>query len=400
MRPITYTALATLLILALTGCQTTPQAAQPTTAALPTLTAPASFELPAAYRVEDVSRTDLRREVTVDCQACEPCRLGCWDPSPCRNRYLDVTGSFLPNVGIGGGGGFIFKRTPKADYALELHATWQFLDDETFADDGNPEADDWYQIRAGMKIISTPKARRHLTGRVGAVWIQANGAPNILDRPGDYYGIYGAIGFETDLTPQISVGPELALMLVTGDDEFKVETPVPQLNWHFIYWMGARGDRCLTRVPYGEIYVGAAASLSPGVGGGVEFGQVFARSSLATWSLELMAGGQDTTQDLFFDQDGEYAQIRGGVKAAFQPCSCCGHFTARAGATWLRSTATNDFLTQTGDYVGVYVGAGYEWDIGNRFTTGPELALNAVAREGSSDIDFLPQLHWHFILKL
>lgn len=398
---------AAICALALTACQTSPRASA-TLADAPSIRS--AVEVPVAYRLDaQTAKAPRALEssslLTADacCKAaccCEPCKLDCWDPSCCRNKYVGFSGSLLPNVGIGIGGGFIVKRAPGVQYAVELQGTYQFLDDEDFADDGNPAAGDWYQIRAGMKIISTPKFRRHLTGRFGAVWLRAEGEPNILQDPGDYWGIYGGIGFETDLTPQISVGPELQVMLVTRDDEFDVETPIPQLNWHLIYWMGAKGDRCLKRVPYGELYVGAAATLSPGIGGAFQFGQVFSRSSLATWSVEVMAGGQEVTEDLWFDESsGDFAQIRGGAKAVFQPCSR-GHLTARAGLTWLRSTAMNEFLDSEGDHFGAYVGIGYEFDLGSRFTTGPELTLNGVAEEKTSDVEWIPQLNWHFILKL
>lgn len=329
---------------------------------------------------------------------CEPCDLGCWDPSDCRKTYLDATASFLPNVGVGIGVGHVFHRSGVQDWAFELAGTYQFLDDETFADDGNPEAGDWYQLRFGLKTSSSPRSRRHFTKRVGVVWLDASGEPNLLQEPGSYYGLYGGLGFETDVSPSLTVGPEISLMVVTPDDEFKIENPIPQLNWHVIWWPGGKRG-CTKRLPYGEFYVGAAATLSPSVGAGLQFGQVFSRSSLATWSFEMLAGVQASDTDLWLDPDGDYAQIRGGVKASFQPCEC-GHWTARAGATWLRATTTSEFLTGSGDYVGAYIGVGYEWDIGKRFTTGPELALNAVVPEKGSTVDFLPQLNWHFLLNL
>ncbi|MDF1700475.1 MAG: hypothetical protein P1V36_04885 [Planctomycetota bacterium] len=396
--PLLLTAMALLMA----GCSTTPPVAGPGNdiASSPSALREA-IEMPTALRLEDDAAPALDRHAFLTasaCDCCEPPKLGCWDPSCCRKSYVDLTGSFLPNLGLGFGGGHVIARRADAEFALEFHGTWQFVDDEAFADDGNPEAGDWYQVRAGLKIISNPKQRRHLTGRFGGVWLEANGEPNILERPGTYWGVYGAIGFETDITSRITVGPELSLMLVTPDDDFDPE-PVPQFNWHLIYWLNGSGKRCLERVPYGEVYVGAAATLSPGLGGGLQFGQVFTRSSLATWSFELMAGGQDTTEDLWFDENGEYAQIRGGVKATFQPCSC-GHWTGRLGGTWLRSTASNEFMSTPGDYVGAYLGLGYEWDLGSRFATGPEFTLNAIAREGGDDFEVLPQLNWHFLVKL
>jgi hypothetical protein len=331
-------------------------------------------------------------------RCCEPCLLGCWDEVPCRSTYIDTSLSFLPNFGGGLGGGMVVNRSANATTSLEILGTWQFLDDEDFVDDGNPKAGDWYQLRVGGKMSFAPKSRRHLTLRAGALWLQANGEPNILDIPGDYYGIYGSVGFETDVTPCVSIGPELSLLLVTRDSDFSVE-PVPQFNWHVTWWQNPGARASLSRPPLGEFYVGASAISSPGLGAGLEIGQVFARSSQATWSFEVLAALQDPSDSLWFDSDGNYGQVRGGVKASFSPCTC-GHWTARAGAAWLRSTATNEFLDQTGDHVGVYASVGYEWDVTPNFTTGPELLLFLVAKESDTDIQALPQLGWHFLLNL
>ena len=397
-------AFAVLLVVVATavlgGCRTSPTAAS--SEPIDPVSVRQGVALPVAYRFDEPAPASLERAEFLT-QATDPCCpatcLTCWQPSPCRKTYLDGAASFLPNLGIGFGGGHVISRRSDAEFALEVQGVWQFVDDETFADDGNPEAGDWYQVRAGMKIISNPNQRRHATGRFGAVFIDANGEPNILQEPGTYYGIYGGLGFETDITSRLTIGPEVTLMLVTQEEDFDVE-PVPQLNWHVIYWLNGSGERDLQRAPYGEVYAGAALTLSPGIGGGIQFGQVMCRKKLATWSFEMMAGAQDTTEDLWFDESGDYAQIRGGIKAVFDPCSRCGHWTGRFGATWLRSTARNEFLDVSGDYIGAYLGVGYEWDLGQRFATGPELVVNAVAREGGSDFEWLPQLNWHFIVKL
>lgn len=374
MRVLTI-ATAAWLILGLAACRTTPAAAGCGTAEAP---APAPCACPPPCRVVD---------------------LGCWTPPPCRATYADASLSFLPNLGLGIGAGRVFARTADDIWSFEVQGTYQFLDDASIADDGNPEAGDWLQLRAGFKASSNPRGRRHFTKRFGAVVFDAAGDPNIVQEPGTYWGVYGGLGFETDLTPTLTVGPELSVLVTTREDEFEFARPVPQLTWHAIVWLGGNRGTCLTRAPLGELYVGGHAIASPGLGGGLEAGQVFSRSSVATWSLEVLGSYQDASDALAFEEDGKWAQIRGGVKAAFQPCAC-GHWTARAGVVWLRSTARNEFLDRTGDHVGAYLGGGYEWDIGRRFATGPEVALLMVAREGSSSFEPVVQAHWHFILKL
>ena len=374
--------------------QEAPAAALPTAVDAPEPTPPAAPNAPAPTAFSPCAPTCAPAPV-----CCDPCDIGEWPTTPCRSTYLDASLSLLPNIGVGVGGGKVFWRRPNDIWAFEVLGTYQFLDDEDFSSDGNPGAGDWYQIRAGIKNTFAPKSRRHLTTRWGAVWFKAKGAPNIIGQPGDYYGIYGGVGFETDLTSSLTVGPELSVMVVTEVDEFHVVRPVPQLNWHVTWWLGKGGNGCTTKAPLGELYVGAFGMLSPGLGGGIEGGQVFARSSLATWSFELLAGAQSPSDALAFEEDGKWSQIRGGVKASFQPCGC-GHWTARGGVAWLRSTAANEFLDETGDYIGVYLGGGYEWDIGRRFATGPELSVMLMSQEQEFDVQVVPQLSWHFIVKL
>lgn len=196
--------------------------------------------------------------------------------------YVDAVFSFLPNVGLGVGGGHLLSDTPRRSWSLELGATYQFLDDEDFAADGNPKAGPWYQVRAGLKTSApyAPEEGRHLTGRLGAVWLQANGEPNILQRAGNHVGLYGGIGFETHLTSSLSVGPEVTFLFVSRQDELSLARPIPQLNWHAIWWPGRTYSGSPSQL--GEVYGGVTAVSSPWLGGGFEAGQVFTKSALAT----------------------------------------------------------------------------------------------------------------------
>ena len=149
------------------------------------------------------------------------------------NAYLGLSGSFLPNLGAALTIGGVYKRTESIKWCWEVQATWQPFDDELIADDGNPKAGDWWQAKAGVKIASAPLTRRHLTGRWGGVWCFAGDEPNIVDKEGNYFGAYAGIGYEADLTPCFTTGPELsALLMVHEDGDFVV---VPQFNWHFIW---------------------------------------------------------------------------------------------------------------------------------------------------------------------
>jgi hypothetical protein len=343
-------------------------------------------------------------------RALDFCRCGpqqdipCWPERPCRDWYVTGQASFIPNVGLGLGAGRVIAQSGFQTLSAEAIGTWQFIDDETFIDDGNPAAGDLYQLRAGFKGVFSPDKRRHWVVRAGGVWFEAGGEPNIVDVPGSYYGVYGSAGIETDVSSCLTMGPEVALLLVTPEGEFSPE-PVPQVNFNVTYWPGGTRSPAglaqrVGRPPRGEFYVGAAATLAPGVGPGFTAGMVIQRTRVATISFEGMAALQDGGDFLGFEGQGNWGQLRGGFKGTFQPC-CNSHLTARAGLCWLRSTAPTDVLDNPGDHFGAYLGLGYEWDISRRLTTGPEVSLMAVTSENT---DFspqaVPQFHWHFTVKL
>jgi hypothetical protein len=285
-------------------------------------------------------------------------------------------------------------------WSWEVQGVLQFVDDKTFIDDGNPVAGNWWQARAGVKLSTQPHARRHWTMRAGAVAFQANGSPNWVDEPGEYYGLYVEPGFETDITECLTIGPGLSIMPVLegADGQFHL---VPMLNWHATWWLAPRPR--LTAAPClapGEIYLGGVATFVPSFGGGFEVGQVFARDRTAVWSFEMEATFQSLSAgDLFAEGDGDFAQVRGGLKTTFCPRDWS-HPVARLSATWFRETADTDFVRGPGDFVGMSLGFGWEWDLTTNVTTGPEISASIVTREQSGVYDVIPRLSWHLIWKL
>jgi hypothetical protein len=327
-------------------------------------------------------------------------RGGC--PRDCGEWYVGAGPSALPNVGAYVQFGRVFRSDACGIWAAEARLGWQPWDDKTFADNGQPAAGDWYQAEVGVALRTQPEARRHAVWRAGAMWFQANGEPNWVDTPGDWFGGYVGFGFETDITPSLSIGPSLTLLggfPSDGDEGFHV---TPQVTWGLTWWLGScRTPTCGGCLPPGELYLDGALSASPGLGGSVGFGQVFRRDARAVWSFEMSATRQTLEADtLFADGPGDFTQLRGGVKGSFAPCGRS-HFVLRAGATWFRSTGDFEFVDGAGDYFGAYAGVGWEWDLGRRITTGPEASLAFVTREGQSvDVEVVPQLAWHVIWKL
>lgn len=314
------------------------------------------------------------------------------------NFYAGGGLSLFPNIGASIHAGYVVKRFSKFELAAEAEGIWQFLDDETFADDENDAAGNWYQLKLGGLARFAPEARRHLTTRAGFTWFQANGVPNMVEKPGDYYGGYVGVGFETDLTPNLTIGPEFTLLVTKGPDTWN-DGVVPQLGWK-LTWRPCTGYLHAQRpMPPGEIYGGIAALVSPALGGAFEFGQVFRRDGTAVWSFELQAGAQVLDDYMWSHGDGDWAQLRGGFKASFSP-RCKGHLTGRLGMAWVRSTGETEFLSKPEDYYGAYVGVGYEYDLNPHLTTGPELTFLLMSVEKTFDIEVVPQFQWHFIVKL
>ena len=142
--------------------------------------------------------------------------------------------SALPNIGASVGAAQVFDRNAERTWSLELELTQQHFDDEDLADDGNPPAGDWTQVQLGVKRLSAPEESRHFTQRYGLAWMRARGEPNIVQLAGDYEAIYAGFGFETDLTPRLSVGPELSLMGALREKGSGIDF-IPQFNWHVIW---------------------------------------------------------------------------------------------------------------------------------------------------------------------
>lgn len=201
--------------------------------------------------------------------ACCPCEIGGWPEAPCGSTYVEGSLNFLPNVGFGLRAGRVFHRSSRILWSAEVGGVLQPIDDKAFIDDEGEAAGDWYQVQAGLKAQFAPTSRRHLTIRAGGIWFRATGEPNIVNEAGDYFGLYGGIGYEADITSSLTVGPELSLLLGTQTGEFNAR-PIPQLSWRATWWLDRKG--CLERAPYGELYADATAALSPGIGGGLSFG--------------------------------------------------------------------------------------------------------------------------------
>jgi len=163
--------------------------------------------------------------------------LGCRAPEGGRQVDLGLAPSLLPNLGLAASTSAAIARSPSYEWRAEARFTDQFVDDKTFADNGLPEAGNWTQLELGLRGLSTPEERSHWIVRFGAIGFDALGEPNLIEEPGDYLGVYGSFGRETDFGHGFSIGPEISLVAASGPDPFVL---FPQLTWGIRWRPGAQ----------------------------------------------------------------------------------------------------------------------------------------------------------------
>lgn len=126
--------------------------------------------------------------------------------------YGGVALSGLPE--IGGSliaGQWFSKATAKYDFAFELRGTFQG------GEDSPTQNGRFFQIQAGAKQITNPGHKSRWAFRYGATWFRANGKPNVIDKPGDYFGAFGSVGYEWYLTSRLLLGPEATINIINGE---------------------------------------------------------------------------------------------------------------------------------------------------------------------------------------
>lgn len=149
-------------------------------------------------------------------------------------------------------------------------------------------------------------------------------------------------------------------------------------------------------------YVGAGLSALPQVGVGVVGGwRVSARESQEIY-LEA-EGVAQFLNDADFNNDGfggpgTYYQVGFGLMHSFTPKSRR-HLTLRYGAAWLHTTSGQTILDQPGTYLGGYLGIGFDTDLSERWSMGPEVRVLGVWGTASQGFEILPQFAWRFVFK-
>jgi len=150
-----------------------------------------------------------------------PCLLLLLLPLACKARiqpereselYAGVGFSGLPSVGGSLTAGQYFSRqNPRSDFAFEMRASYQAGEDSA-TQDGK-----FAQIQAGVKQVTAPGHPRGWVFRYGFTWMRITGDPKFLDVTGDYFGVYGGVGYQWYLGPRWSICPEISANVVNGE---------------------------------------------------------------------------------------------------------------------------------------------------------------------------------------
>ena len=294
--------------------------------------------------------------------------------------------SLLPNVGLTTAFGKVVSGDAAGWWGVDFQLDVQPIDDKSVVDDGNPEAGDFYSMRLGLEHAEPFGEFTQFHARGGLAWFDADGDPNWVGAPGDWYGIHGGIGFTTEVAGAWSVGPGLSLLLVNNPDADETDV-VPMFQWTARRWFG----RSPSRQPRAKHPVFEAAARvgyvdDPAVG--FAAGQVLSHTESRATSFEL-----DTV--LTDPGSGDLARLGGSFKVRWWP-DHRSHPVLRLGVVWLRTTAPTPSLETEGDYVGLDANFGWEFDLGDTWFTGPSVGAAVLALEGEvEDLTVLPQASWY-----
>jgi len=140
-------------------------------------------------------------------------------------------------------------------------------------------------------------------------------------------------------------------------------------------------------------FVFGGVSAGPQVGVTAGIGRNFKKSdSFGDIAWEVEAG----YQWLSGQGEARVKQVRAGLKHTLKP-EAKSHLTVRYGAIWFKTDGRVRWIDVQGGYVGGYLGAGWEWDLGEQVTTGPDVRLYLLGGQG--EFEAIGQLVWNLIVK-
>lgn len=178
------------------------------------------------------TRPSLAVETAPGLASGAPPAVACDKACPLPGWYAGVRASYGPDLGGAVEAGRVVMRTSCVEGAVEVRATYLFLDNTQALDlQRDAAATGWRQIEAGVKATFAPGAARHLTARAGLSTADVHGNLNVVRETGRYYGVYVGLGFETDFGERFTMGPSVLLHVMRHEEGGRVEF-VPNVGWH------------------------------------------------------------------------------------------------------------------------------------------------------------------------
>ena len=147
-----------------------------------------------------------------------------------------------------------------------------------------------------------------------------------------------------------------------------------------------------------DLYMGGSLSAVPNIGLSLTAGQIFERDEERVWSFELEMTHQPWDDEDFSNDGnsaaGDITQFQMGVKRSSDPLGHR-HWTQRYGFAWFRARGEPNLVQEPGDYVGIFAGFGFETQLSESLSMGPELSLMLADIEGGGEFTLVPQFNWH-----
>lgn len=178
-------------------------------------------------------RPEREPRTSLACLAAVLICAACKTPLRPRSVEAGLGVSALPQLGLVGTFDQILHESPQANWFFEGEIARQFIDDGDIVTTPTPRGDEFH-AKVGLKVALQPAEQSRWTLRTGFVEIRVTGNPNIFDSPGDGGGVYLGVGYEVDVAPHITMGPDVSVNAIFGEGSLKNEV-FPIISWR-IYW--------------------------------------------------------------------------------------------------------------------------------------------------------------------
>lgn len=173
------------------------------------------------------------------------------------------------------------------------------------------------------------------------------------------------------------------------------------MRFHLLLLLSLAGA-CRSSSNDRDSYVGGGIIALPQLGPVVSAGHRVRRPHQWDTYLEAEAAYQfiddkDLADD-GFPGAGSVTQFRLGLKHVLAP-EAKRRLTFRWGAVWFQSTGEAVLIDRAGRYAGAYLSFGFETDLSERWSMGPDIRALFVEGTGSADFEVVPQFAWQLVFR-